>query len=263
MKKKKNIYVIFLILLAISGLYLIDRSTSNYLSKKITGFLSPVGIVLSNMGYKVSNSFSSIKNISNLQNENNELGQKLNIALSENAKLNAQKLENESLKKDLGFKNATEYNLVAANIISFDPNNLRNTILIDRGYGDGLRDEDVVVSEGFLVGKLYSVTENTSKVQLITDPGNAIPATLVAKDLQGIVYGEIGNGLILEKIPQSETVNIGDYVATSGLGGSYPKSLLIGKVEGIEKASGSIFQLLKVRSSLNFDRLERVMIITD
>jgi rod shape-determining protein MreC len=261
--RRKGIYIIFFIFVALSALYIVDKSTSFFVSEKVTNILSPVGIVMSNFGSKAGGLFYDVKNISNLQNENKNLEKELNIAQSEIAKLNDAKNENEALRNDLNFKKTNSYNLVAANIISFDPNNLRDTILINRGSNDGLKDGDVVVCEGFLVGKLNSVTSNDSKIQLITDPGNAIPATLVGRNLQGIVYGEIGNGLILEQIPQTETVNVGDLVATSGLGGSYPKSLVIGKVESIEKISGSIFQSLKLRSSVSFDRLENVMVIVN
>ena len=96
---------------------------------------------------------------------------------------------------------------------------------------------------------------------LITDSTSSIPATLQSKEITGIARGKIGNGITMEQVPQSDNVVKGDTVITSGLGGDFPKGLIIGKVDEVQKVSGSIFQNVVLRPAVELTRIERVMIV--
>ena len=63
-------------------------------------------------------------------------------------------------------------------------------------------------------------------------------------------------------IPQSETISVGDVVLTSGMGGNYPKGLVIGQITEVEQRDIDTYQNASVRPSVNFDRLETVLVIT-
>ena len=64
-------------------------------------------------------------------------------------------------------------------------------------------------------------------------------------------------------IAQGEEVQAGDIVLTSGLGGNYPKRLVIGQVTTVHQRDIDLFQEAEVRPTVNFGRLEVVMVITD
>ena len=63
-------------------------------------------------------------------------------------------------------------------------------------------------------------------------------------------------------LPQEETVNIGDVVLTSGMGGDHPKGLVIGQVVQVRRRDIDPFQEALVRPAVNFDKLENVLVIT-
>jgi rod shape-determining protein MreC len=62
-------------------------------------------------------------------------------------------------------------------------------------------------------------------------------------------------------IEQSAQVQVGDVVLTSGLGGNFPKGLVIGQVTAVSRSDIEMFQEVQVQSAVNFDRLERVLIV--
>jgi rod shape-determining protein MreC len=56
-------------------------------------------------------------------------------------------------------------------------------------------------------------------------------------------------------------VNVGDKVVTSGLGGVYPKGLDVGEVLEVVTTPGELFRDIKVRSMVDFSKLEELLII--
>ncbi len=224
-------------------------------------YTKPVGTVISGVGESISGFFGNITKIGSLPKENKELQAKLDQAIAEIARLSSAQKENEELREDLNFKRTNKFALVGANVIFFDPNNAREAITLDVGEVDGLKKGDVVLARGFLVGKIQETTAHSSKVILITDPDSAIPATLADSPITGIAKGKIGSGLILDQVPQSEKVNMGDIVMTSGLGGEFPKGLVVGKVDSVQQISGSIFQAIEIRPMVDLSKLDKVMVI--
>lgn len=260
MKQKRGLIVFFLIT-SLVALFVFDNFFNLALGNRIGTVLRPIGIVFEDIGSNISGFFRGFVNIGNLQKENTELKDKLNQALVEVAKLSDAQKENLALKRDLGFKNDNGFELVAAKVVFFDPSNIRDTITINVGSRDGIKNNNVVISEGFLVGRVIDVKETSAKIKLISDPDSAVPSTVISSNITGITKGKIGNGLELEQVPQSEKVNQADKVVTSGLGGEYPKGLIIGKIEEVQKISGSIFQQIIVKPIIDLTKLERVMVI--
>lgn len=222
---------------------------------------SPVSLFFSESSNKFSHFFSGIFSLSKLQKENATLKDQLNALQAEVAQLSEAKKENEKLRNDLGFKVTNNFTYQATEVIAFDPSALRGTVVINKGVKDGLKPGMAAIAEGFLVGKIIEVSENTSKVQLITDPASAIPVTLKGINTNGIAKGEIGFGLTMEKIPQGEQIKTGDLVISSGLGGELPKGLILGTVEKVESQENSLFVTAEVRPSADLRNLYRLIII--
>jgi len=257
--KSKNTLGIIVTTALILVVVVSNQVLSLNLGGKLTGLLSPVGIVLSTTGQQISGFFGNFGHIGSLQKENKDLNEKLNSALAEVARLSESKKENDELRADLGFKQNSNLDLVAADVAYFDPS-LRDGITVRVSNPAGIKTGNVVISQGFLIGRVATIGGNIIKVLLITDSTSSIPATLQDKDISGIAKGKIGNGLTLEQVPQSDNVVRGDTVVTSGLGGDLPKGLILGKVDEVQKVSGSIFQSLILRPAVDLTKVERVMI---
>lgn len=255
-QKKTGIIVASMIVIAIVAS---DHFFSLGLGKKATILLSPIGVVISTTGEKIGGFFGNLAHIGSLQRENKDLSDKYNAALAEIARLTEAKKENDSLRASLGFKQSSNLDLVMADVAYFDPG-LKDGITVTVDDASGIEVGNVVLAEGFLVGRVEKIDGKSIKVLLITDSTSSIPATIQNKNITGIAKGVIGNGLVVEQIPQSDSVTKGDTVVTSGLGGDLPKGLIIGTVDEVQKISGSIFQSVTLQPMVEFTRLERVMI---
>ena len=68
--------------------------------------------------------------------------------------------------------------------------------------------------------------------------------------------------LVMAKIPQGDTISVGDTVFTSGLGASFPRQILIGQITEVERKDYELYQTAAVQPTVDFDHLEAVLVIT-
>lgn len=112
------------------------------------------------------------------------------------------------------------------------------------------------------MGHIHKVGANWAKVLLIIDPSSSVAALVQSSRAPGLVSGRLGQDLVMDYIPQEETVSVGDVILTSGMSGNYPKELLIGQVLEVEQRDIDPFQRAIVRPSVSFEKLETVLVIT-
>lgn len=157
-----------------------------------------------------------------------------------------------------------DYRRLTASVIGRDTNQAVRSIVIDKGSSDGVRVGMPVESARGLVGQVYRTTPNSAQVVLITDSSSAIPARLGTSRATGILRGGgIGGSMAIDWIDLKYQVEIGEVVATSGLGGRFPQDLVIGRVIDVERREAELFQRATVQPAVDFDSLELVFVITD
>jgi len=164
------------------------------------------------------------------------------------------------LRRQLNFENSQSIKSIPARVISYEPDNLRKFLTIDKGSRQGLQKGMAVLSSGVLVGTLDQVDSFSAKVFLASDPEFRIRAISQDGRATGIVRGQLGDSLIMEKIAPSESINLGEMILTSG-SEQVPKGLLIGEVEGIEKSDNAIFQQAQLKKLINPQKLELVFVV--
>ncbi|HNT06341.1 MAG TPA: rod shape-determining protein MreC, partial [Anaerolineae bacterium] len=120
----------------------------------------------------------------------------------------------------------------------------------------------VVTARG-LVGHIDEVFPRTARVMLLTDPASTVAALIQSSRATGIVQGEGRRSLTMRFVEQSEPVVKDDIVLTSGIGGTFPKRLVIGQVVSVHRSDVEMFLEIVVQSAVNFDRLESVLVILD
>lgn len=133
-------------------------------------------------------------------------------------------------------------------------------LTIDKGEEDGVRSGMMVISENILVGKVVLVTPKTSQILLPIDPDSKIPSRTIKTNARGLVIGEFGTKVILDKVLQGEILAEDDLVVTTGEGG-YVRDLLIGKVERVEKSEVQPFQKGRIAPLLDYGKLVNVFVI--
>ena len=149
----------------------------------------------------------------------------------------------------------------AASVIGRDPSPFLHYIIINSGSSDGLRRGMPVVTNQGLIGRVDAVIANAARVQLVTDPSSAVNIRLQNADTDAILVGSVTGDLALEMISQDVDIQDGDVVLTSGLGGDYPPDLLVGQLFNLRKRDYELFQQASVQSTVDFSRLEIVLVI--
>ena len=208
--------------------------------------------------------FSGLGEGNETKDENQRLRAENDRLSVEVARLRENEIRLQELRQLLQVKESRpDEEFLAASIFARDPSNLREMAAIDRGKSDGLREGMVVVTEGgSLVGRVTKLLDDYAWVTLITDPDSAVSAMIQESRSQGVVSGSYSRRLTLEFLRQGATVNVGDAVVTSGVGGNFPPGLLIGRVVAVESARQEIFKDVSVEPVASLLRLETVLVLT-
>jgi len=156
-----------------------------------------------------------------------------------------------------------ENSYTAASVIGRDPSPFLHYIILDRGSADGIRRGMPVVTEKGLVGRVDAVIAKACRVQLITDPGSAVNVRLEKAGRETLLVGSLSGDLNLELLAQDTTVEVGDILFTSGLGGGFPADLIVGQVQNVRKRDSDLFQQASIQPVVDFSTLKIVLIITD
>lgn len=149
------------------------------------------------------------------------------------------KEQNEQLKKYYNLKEENpDYELLPATVIRRDPNENFYSFYLDKGSSDGVELQDPVVTENGLVGMVCEVDSSSCKVRTILSPDIQVGALSIRTSESGIVSGSSeysDEGLsLLTKISAQHTMQEGDIIVTSGLGGIFPDKLKIGEIKEIK-----------------------------
>ena len=183
--------------------------------------------------------------------------------------------ENEQLLEDAGeaqilrqmFDRAAEtpeYRRITADVIGQDTNPAIQSILINKGYDDGVRVGMPIEAARGLVGQVYRVTNNAAQEALLTETASAIPVRLGSTRATGMLRGA-GRGALptIDWIDLQYDVQVGELVTTSGLGGKFPENLVIGRVVNVERNEAELFQQATVQPAVDFNAIEIVFVVTE
>jgi rod shape-determining protein MreC len=250
---------LILLLLAVLILFLLNfyqREVKNFFYK----ISEPIQKIFWRAGMKVSIFFETISEIKRLKSENEELKLKNQELLSQIANLNEFKKENENLREALGLGLEKEFKISLAQITSRDIS--QDFVVVNKGLKDGIEENmPVITSQKILVGKIYQVYKNYSRVMLITNKESSFGGRIVGKETLGEVAGKGNLKVIFDLIPPEKEISQGDIVETTVLGGVFPKGLLVGQIGKIQKSDIQSLYQAEILPLFDLDKLENVFII--
>ena len=137
---------------------------------------------------------------------------------------------------------------------------LGTRIIVNRGNGDGVRIGNPVVNEDGLVGRVDALEPHLARVRLLTDRGSAVSATLPRSHVDGIVEGSPLEGLELRFVSFSADVKVGDEIVTSGLGGSFPEGIPVGRVRSLAPEHGGLLRKIRIEPAAPPEYLRDVFV---
>ncbi|MBI5765842.1 rod shape-determining protein MreC [Candidatus Falkowbacteria bacterium] len=229
----------------------------------VVNFISPVQRQAYNLSQNIKSFYNSWLTKKDLLSQNNQLKEQLKQEQLDQAKLNSLETENVLLKTELKFVQENKLKFVSAQIITGVSDQVSRSVIINRGKKDGLdRGMAVVADKGVLIGKIYEVYDDSSKVLLLTDNKSKVAATTQNADrTAGLVEGQFGLSFSLTNIPQNQNIKPNDLVVTSGLEGLIPKNLLIAQVDNVSQIESEIFKTATLKPIISFNELSNVLVI--
>jgi rod shape-determining protein MreC len=196
----------------------------------------------------------------NVQQENQRLREEIKWLRQENHRYLEAYLQYQRLQRLLNFRAQTPLDVIAAEVIGRNANSWTEVIYINRGTRDKVAKGLPVVTHDGLVGQVIHAASELSQVMLLTDFRSGVDALVQRTRASGVVAGRGRNVAELKFLPVGTDLQAGDRLVSSGMGGVFPKGLIIGEVKDIHR-NGRPTQQVEIQPSVDFSHLEEVLVL--
>lgn len=181
--------------------------------------------------------------------------------------------ENERLRDLLALKERGRfpagYRMVAGSVIARPPTSSDRSVVVDLGTDDGVSVDDPVMVARGLIGHVEAVSANSARVALITGKTEAVSATVVETDANGVLRPVSNDGspvLELAYVSHRVRVETGDLVVTSGwstgeLSSIYPRGVPVGVVSSVGNSPADLYKTIQVTPFADFDRIDEIAVL--
>lgn len=169
--------------------------------------------------------------------------------------------ENRRLRDLLQLRERTPNTVAAARVISRGSDHWQNSVVIDKGAGDGIARNMIAMTPDGLAGKVFETSESFSTILLVNDINFAVAVRLQESRKEGVAAGTGSGKLVLKYIPYEDDVNAGDVLVTSGLDRLFPPGIPVGYISKIDRKGTTHFQEIEVTPYVDTRRLEEVIVV--
>lgn len=264
--KSLIVVIISLVLIVCIGLSVSPQSSINWIGNLISVPFTSVSKVFSYTGQQIEEGVGLFQDVEKLRAENKKLNETIDKFNNERTEYLRLKNENEDLKNVLKMRKAfDDFEFVGANIIAKDSGNFFNTFLTDKGFTSGINSNMPVITSKGLVGKVAASQPFSSKIISIIEDGSAVSAIVSKTGDLVVVKGNSKfskEGLCkIEYIPADLDLSQGDVIETSGMGGIYPKGIIIGTVKEVRQGESDLDKYAIVEPAVDLKRLSQVVIL--
>ena len=226
---------LFIIALLLILVHKIDLGIISGLSKTILYITAPIIKVATLPADGISYAYKKSSEIMNVYEENERLKQENDALYLLQAKLDAAKAENNSLKQLLHHFDLPSIKSYTAYVIAENGNAYSNSFIIYIGKNkDKIKQGYAVVNEKGLIGRIDMVSDAYAKVSLITDINSKIPVVSSKTRERGILVGQNTQELNLIFTPLLAELKKGDLLVTSSIGGGLPPNIPVAKIKKVD-----------------------------
>ena len=267
-------YLTWIILILILVLLNLPSSVSVSVKQFFREIVSPFHELSSGLGERVGESFSVFVDPLGRTREEERQARDLADLRRRQWQLESLERDNGLLRSHLEYRRNSPFPLVAAEVIARgEASGWWEAVTVNKGEADGVTVGLAVLTPEGLVGRTASVTRHTSDVLLLTDRNCAVAAEMARSGEFGVLRGQ-GSGVgddkggmgypptlcRLDYLPNQAALRPGDRVVTSGLGGIFPRGLLVGVVQAAAVHRSGLYQFAYVRPAADLARLRYVFV---
>ena len=274
MNKLSKLIIAFFVFLILSfSLLFVTTSGSHdipFLSSIVSGVMTPIEKFFSPTVSFINAQRTKIEDLFSTFNENQELKQ--SIASLENISEDNEtlRLENESLRKDLGIvASFPEKSFLSSFVLVRNPVSWTEQLIIDAGTEQGVVENMLVVANGGLAGIVTNVESSSANVKLLTnsDEFTKIPVKISTQsgDIYGILsgYDSDSNSFVVNQLNSMDEIKIDSNVVTSDLAGTTPANIQVGKVKSISSTSNNLNREVFIEPTTDFSEIYSVLLVEE
>ena len=197
------------------------------------GLLAPLEAQMMSIASGVERTTAIFGDIATLRAENQRLSAENQDLRRRLAELDAAAYDNKELRQALDFQRTFGHRTAVAEVVGRGPDAFSRTLEIDRGSDDGVRPGMIVVSGAGLVGRVREAGPHGAIVQTLADPQSRANVFLSGSGLQGTIIG--GPSVLQLQVEHrlGSVASKGEWAITSGVGGGYPRGLVVGDVVSV------------------------------
>lgn len=262
----------YAVLVAVAIALLALSSTGPLLElRRGVGFaMAPLQSALRDGTRQVTSLFAAIGEIERLRVANAELSERVQELEAANRQLEGIRIQNEQLTELLEVRSSLAFDTVAAEVISRRLTEQERVVTLSKGAEAGIREDDIVVAGGgALVGQVIGVGQGFSHVLLLSDSRFRVVGLDESTRSSGLVVGQFDRPLLMQDVPATEEIIVGDTVVTAGidLGGGirspFPGGLVIGTLVDVQRSATDVLQTGLIQPAAPLDRIEYVLVIVN
>ena len=258
--KKTALIILFLLFLPILSMT-IPTTFSPKVKMGIAQCFGPLLNVGGSLAQKVTHALEWMKGHGKLIRAKSELTQRVAYLAQEVTRLKEASIENERLRGLLKFKRKTPYKVIPARVIARDSTNWYSTIVIDKGSNHNIYKDMPLIAPSGLVGRIIDVSSTLSRGMLIVDPNSRVGAMVQRSREDGVIEGSLRGLCRMKYVSIDADIREGDLVISSGMGGIFPKGLIIGRIKKIETEPKGLHLYAWIEPMVNFSKLEEVLCV--
>lgn len=223
---------------------------------------------INQIGTWMNGKLEGFQNVEELAAQNKELEQRVAELTEENTRL-AQNQEELARLQELYQldQSYSEYDKVAAQVISKDPGNWYDTFVINKGSADGIEKDMNVIANGGLVGLVVEVETNCATVRSIIDDSSSVSAMTASTSDTCIVSGDLRlmdeGELAFSQMSTENAVAVGEQIVTSNISDKYLRGILIGYVSEVTEDSNHLTNTGYITPAVDFKHIQEVLVIKE
>lgn len=221
----------------------------------------PISNVVRSIADPIRTFFTTIGSLRSVIKENAALHDQVITLQQQQVQFDKLKADNDLLKEELKFKGQSKLGLEPCTVLSIDPQELSDAMIINCGSAQGVQEGQAVISQGYLIAKIAYVGGNTSTALLISNAQSSIDARLSKNNTEGVIKGSFGSGMVFDLVSQNADVASGDLVVTAGINSKIPKDILIGSVGSVLSGPNDLFKKMSVTSPVRQRAVEFVFVV--
>ena len=258
-----NIRLILALVMSVM-LIIADTRFNMFQSSRVymNSLMSPLQYLANLPSVMLSLSAQRLTSHEELVDENQRLTNQVLLMSERLQRFDVLQAENDQLRALLGtpFKSGTRKKV--SELMAVETSPFSQQIVLNKGALDDVYLSQSVLDDRGIVGQVSEVGTTNSRVILITDVTHAVPVRSVRNNIRFIASGTGSlDELLLEHVPHSVDVEVGDMLVTSGLGHVFPEGYPVARVSRVTRDESRPFATVVAKPVARLDRLRYLLLL--